>query len=494
MKILIAGCSGLLGRSLYDYMISSNIDVIGTHNSNKYKHSVYLDFMNLSNLDNFFATYKPTVCINCVAQRFIDKCEDDWNNIYNINVIVTTNISLVCKKYNTYFIHISTDYIFDGTKNPYNIQSETNPLQNYGISKLIAEKRVIANCNKWCIIRVPVLYSQNIKNLSDTSVTAITKKILNRTKYNKEDDYCIRHPVYIPDFIPFIMKCIQYSIQGILHFYNPNISQTKFNIAKRISNILELSFNIIPDKSIDSKRPFDTNLSDMTITDEYKFTDFDQSLKECLNFLYYPKDLKDTFILLDLDGTLIDSDNIHYECYKEVLGESIIPNFNTFVNILHKEGIDKYLKIIGVNDIGKIKEEKYKLLLSKLKLDYIKGSKYLINLIHSNNINHAVVTNTSIQTVNYFKQLLPELNLLKNWVTRTDYNNPKPDGECYILAKNKYYKNEKYIIGVENTNQGIEALKSVTKTILVIDSEYIDHNEDCYFIKDLEHFSDFINN
>ena len=108
-----------------------------------------------------------------------------------------------------------------------------------------------------------------------------------------------------------------------------------------------------------------------------------------------------------------------------------------------------------------------------------------------------VVTNTSLENVNFFKSRVPILNKIKNWITRENYVNAKPHSECYELAKQMYYKNEQYIIGIENTIVGYNSIKNITECIYIITNknEY-DYNEikskDVYIINDFLNILDIV--
>ena len=105
---------------------------------------------------------------------------------------------------NIYFIHLSTDYVYDGQKPPFSPSSLTNPLQNYGISKLIAEQRIISNIkNNYLILRVPVLYSNKLKSLEESAVPLIIKKVMNKVENFQEDNFSIRRPLFIEDLGEF---------------------------------------------------------------------------------------------------------------------------------------------------------------------------------------------------------------------------------------------------------------------------------------------------
>lgn len=101
-------------------------------------------------------------------------------------------------------------------------------------------------------------------------------------------------------------------------------------------------------------------------------------------------------------------------------------------------------------------------------ISFMKGMDDLVEYIHKYNVNHAVVTNASAYTVNIYKTVLPSLCKLKNWLTRENYISRKPDGECYKLASKLFGRNEPYIVGLENTINGFNSLRSITKCIYIL--------------------------
>lgn len=184
-------------------------------------------------------------------------------------------------------------------------------------------------------------------------------------------------------------------------------------------------------------------------------------------------DTTDIFLLLDLDGTILDSDRIHYDCYCEILKNKYDHNltYELFDEITNTTGMPHYL----IENYG---EELYKL-IKKEKDElftktgdgspkYIKNAELLIDYIITHNINYAIVTNSRRSTVDYLKKCCPKLAQLTNWVVREDYNLPKPNSECFKLGISKYGKNEKHIIGFENTVLGYESLKQTTDHIYII--------------------------
>jgi dTDP-4-dehydrorhamnose reductase/beta-phosphoglucomutase-like phosphatase (HAD superfamily) len=473
MKILVCGASGLLGREICNKFDKENINYIGIYNNNIIEKDNYYNY---SKLDEVITNEKPTIIINCIVNRNVDDCENNWNDIKNINIDITDKLS----KYSIKIIHISTDYIFDGRNPPYDITSKSNPIQNYGISKLISELRILNNSNNYLIIRVPVLYTDSYRTLDENAITQIGKKLMDLTNKNiYEDDICIRRPVYIPILTNFIYNSIINNYTGIYHFYNPIDKISKYKISLEIQKILCKSNIIIYPTYEIGNRPYDTELIDnkYNIYDYYKNYDFKKQLNLCFKRYYHPIDLKDCFLLIDLDGTLINSEKTHYECYNEVFG-------------LSKDVFDlkNQYNELNFTDNPEDKEKKNKLFKSKIcDISLLEGVDIFINYILNNNINYSIVTNTNSENIELYKNNIPILKKLTNWITKNDYLNRKPNPECYKLAINKYYKNEKYIIGIENTLAGYKGLKEITDIIYIIlnNNKNIFKNCDAYLINNL---------
>lgn len=165
--------------------------------------------------------------------------------------------------------------------------------------------------------------------------------------------------------------------------------------------------------------------------------------------------------LIDLDGTLLDSDHLHYEAWSRVLNEP--PEH--IEHIIKTIGMEKYLER---SNFQKLKNVKFEEMFKVQKIDFIENADKFIDFVDDNNINHVVVTHTDKLVVDFFKERVPKLKTLKNWVVREDYDRPKPDPECYKLALKLYGNNDKHIIGFENSEHGIKSMSHVTPNIIKI--------------------------
>lgn len=152
-KILVTGCNGQLGRAINKkYEGNSAYELINTDVQE-------LDITNVDEVVRMVDTVKPDVIINCAAHTNVNKCESDWDNAYRINAIGPRNLSIAATKVHARMMHISTDYVFDGTATvPYKEFDATNPCGAYGKTKLEGEKFVQQFADRFYIVRTAWLY------------------------------------------------------------------------------------------------------------------------------------------------------------------------------------------------------------------------------------------------------------------------------------------------------------------------------------------------
>tara|TARA_Y100000389_G_scaffold160617_1_gene162827 strand:- start:1953 stop:2672 length:720 start_codon:yes stop_codon:yes gene_type:complete len=168
------------------------------------------------------------------------------------------------------------------------------------------------------------------------------------------------------------------------------------------------------------------------------------------------------FFLIDLDGTLLDTDYLHYQAWSKVL--KLTPEY--IEKIVTTHGINYILE--DFPDPSYLRRQKIKEMLQFEEIKLMKNVETFINFIVENKIDHTVVTNTDRKVVEHFKQKVPILNKLKKWIVREDYDKPKPDPECYRLALGDHRGT---VFGFENSKEGLEALSKVTGNIFHIHPE-----------------------
>lgn len=168
-KILVTGANGMLGQDLCPILEDNGYEVIETDINN-------LDITNAEQVKKCLTDSKPDIVIHCAAYTNVDKAEEDLKTAELINVTGTENIAEVCGKNGITLVYISTDYVFDGTKNsPYKPDDRINPINNYGMTKYEGEEAVRSLCPKYYIARTSWLYGHHGKNFVETMLSLADK-------------------------------------------------------------------------------------------------------------------------------------------------------------------------------------------------------------------------------------------------------------------------------------------------------------------------------
>lgn len=255
--ILVTGSNGQLGFDVIRELKNRKIDCIGTVRND-------FDLTNYEDTEKYILKIKPECIIHCAAYTNVNKAEDEKELCYKVNVIGTENIAKVCRKLNAKMIYISTDYVFDGTKNgEYEVDDIANPLSVYGKSKYEGELKVKENLDKYFIVRTSWVFGSHGNNFVKTML-----------KLGKEresiDVVCdqIGSPTYTGDLAKLLCDMALSDKYGTYHATNEGFcSWAEF--AEEIMRQAGLSCKINYVKSSDYKskavRPLDSRLSKESI-------------------------------------------------------------------------------------------------------------------------------------------------------------------------------------------------------------------------------------
>ena len=161
MKLLLLGSNGQLGRELQRSLSPLSKIFSCDHNT--------VDFNDLDKLKSVVRKYRPDVIVNAAAYTNVDKAESDSENAFRVNFEAVELLANEAAVLNSWLIHYSTDYIFDGIKNgSYKEEDKTNPKSVYGKSKLQGELAIIDSKCKYLIFRTSWLYSTYGRNFVNT--------------------------------------------------------------------------------------------------------------------------------------------------------------------------------------------------------------------------------------------------------------------------------------------------------------------------------------
>lgn len=261
-NILITGSNGQLGTAFKDAvpLLSSN---------NKYIFTDYDEFNicgSEEEITKFLTENKIDIIINCAAYTNVNLAQIEKDKCKILNQEAPSNLAIICKKLNIYFIHISTDYVFDGkTYKPLTEVDNTNPINYYGYTKRMGEIGIISSYCRYMIFRTSWLYYNGFE-------TNFPSKILNnKTLANVVFDQ-IGSPTFALDLSNAILDIIEnnkfeseqgWKNDGIYHYSNEGVCSW-YDFAKEINPNIEIKPIITPN-NLDVKRPY------FSVLDKSKF-------------------------------------------------------------------------------------------------------------------------------------------------------------------------------------------------------------------------------
>lgn len=283
MNILVTGANGQLGNECRT-LAGKHADV----------NFVFTDIAELSITDEaavneMFSKNKFDYCINAAAYTAVDAAETDVETSRAINATAVGYLAKACSKYNCRFIHVSTDYVFDGEKeNGYTEDDNTSPINVYGVTKLEGEKLAFQYQPESIVIRTSWVYSFHGKNFVKTMMRLMQEK----PEINVVADQ-IGKPTYAADLADAIFNIIFSSgsfVPGIYNYSNKGvISWFDFAVAIKEIGGYACQVNPIPSSAypVPAKRPHYSILITDKIESTYGISipEWKESLEKCMQLL-----------------------------------------------------------------------------------------------------------------------------------------------------------------------------------------------------------------
>jgi dTDP-4-dehydrorhamnose reductase len=268
MKILLTGSNGLLGQKLvYKLRNQAGIDCIATARGEnrliQKEGYVYteMDITNKEEVKKVLTKHMPDAVIHTAAMTNVDACETDKENCVAMNVSAVQYIADALQElqqsnqgYKPQMVHLSTDFIFDGTHGPLDETEKPNPLSYYAWSKLEAEKILQESNIHWAIARTVLVYGI-VDNMSRSNIVLWAKQNLEQGKKINVVDDQFRTPTLAEDLADGCILLVKKKAQGIY-----NISGKDFmsilELVHQVADYYGLDKSLInPSKSSDIKQP-----------------------------------------------------------------------------------------------------------------------------------------------------------------------------------------------------------------------------------------------
>ena len=252
-NILVTGSTGQLGSDVVKELLKRGYSTLSPNRSE-------LNLCSEDNIRNYILNSNCEAIVHCAAYTQVDKAEDEKDLCIKINATATKHIVKCAKILDIPMIYISTDYVFDGTKDgEYTENDETNPINIYGESKLAGEKYVQEILDKYYIVRTSWVFNINGKNFIETMLRL--SKANNQLSIVNDQ---IGSPTYTRDLSRLLVDMLETSKYGLYHATNEGycswyeFADTIFKLANINIDIKAINSNEYASRA---KRPLNSKLS-----------------------------------------------------------------------------------------------------------------------------------------------------------------------------------------------------------------------------------------
>lgn len=282
MKILVTGCNGQLGnelRLILDKEFPGSV---------LYTDVQELDLTDAKAVNAYVVNNEVTHIVNCAAYTAVDRAEEEKMQCAKINTDAAKNIAIAADSNGAKVIHISTDYVFDGTNHrPYRESDKVNPISQYGTTKRKGETALLALAPEALIIRTAWLYSTFGNNFVKTML-----RLADSQPEIKVVSDQVGTPTYARDLAAAIAKILHSHqwVPGIFHFTDEGAASW-YDFAKAIFRIAGKNVKVTPIPTEDfptpANRPAYSILDKTRIKATYgvKIPHWEESLRDCMNLL-----------------------------------------------------------------------------------------------------------------------------------------------------------------------------------------------------------------
>ncbi|MFC0696881.1 dTDP-4-dehydrorhamnose reductase family protein [Paraburkholderia humisilvae] len=276
-KIALIGASGLLGRAIAQRLSQqTGWQVVQTALTRARAPHVVLDILDTQAIDRFVDAQAPDAIVIAAAERRPDICESDPALAHALNVDAVRAIARAAQRHRAWVLSVSTDYVFDGTRPPYQHDAPPAPINAYGRSKLEGEQALLESTSTGCILRLPLLYGP-IVSWQESAVTSLVPAIAASARARADtsaqaqpltdrhsdpacadraprpavmDAWATRYPTFTPDVACVIEQMIERHLRGApvcgITQWSGNEPMTKYDIARRLADALQIDAHLTP--------------------------------------------------------------------------------------------------------------------------------------------------------------------------------------------------------------------------------------------------------
>lgn len=268
LKLLVTGGTGLLGYNLVQQLLKKGYSVYPTYNKNtpfKLAGARWskVNLEDPSQLTQLFRDIKPDAVIHTAAYTDVDGCELHRERAYRINFLASMTVARLAARHGSLLIYVSTDYVFDGDKGMYREEEAPNPINYYGLSKLLGEVATLSAMDKEnvLVVRVSGLYGYSPTGKRNFGINVLEKLLRGEEVRAFYDQYL--SPTYTYFLSRRLIDVLEREIRGVLHLAGERLSRLEF--AQLIAKVLGADAELIKpismkEANLPARRPRDSSL------------------------------------------------------------------------------------------------------------------------------------------------------------------------------------------------------------------------------------------
>jgi dTDP-4-dehydrorhamnose reductase len=245
-RVLITGANGLLGQALVrrlgpdaDYTVLATARNDGPRFQEGLCRYAPLDVTQPREIADAFENFGPTVVVNCAALSDVSACDEHRSTAWAVNARAVKSLANRCRQTGTRLVHVSSDFVFNGRRGPYDETARPDPVNYYGRSKLAGENHLReAGRARWALVRTVLLYGPARALGRSNIVRWIVDQLSEGAPLHMVDDQ-YRTPTYVDDLADGIERLLTRDENGIYHLSGPDLVSI-YDLACTVADVFGL--------------------------------------------------------------------------------------------------------------------------------------------------------------------------------------------------------------------------------------------------------------
>lgn len=249
-RVLVTGANGLLGQALTRRLVSADdLTVRATSRDETLRPRVEcayspMDITAPDAVERVFDEFEPDVVVNCAAMSDVTACNTDRNRAWATNARAVKRLARHCHDTRARLVQVSTDFVFNGKRGPYDESARPDPVNYYGRTKLAAENHVReAGRERWTIARTVLLYGTGTNLSRQNVVLWMIDQLRQGEPIHVVTDQW-RTPTYVPDLAEGLCHILQQKATGIYHLSGPD-RVSIHELARAVADVFGLEEDLI---------------------------------------------------------------------------------------------------------------------------------------------------------------------------------------------------------------------------------------------------------